>query len=75
MIEFIDLSAQQLRIKSNLDAAIQRVLAHGQYILGLKSANLNSGWRHLSREILYYCCQWYRCFANCPNGTRYRSRR
>ncbi|MBT2342222.1 MULTISPECIES: DegT/DnrJ/EryC1/StrS family aminotransferase [Pseudomonas] len=34
MIEFIDLKKQQLRIKDQLDAALQRVLAHGQYILG-----------------------------------------
>jgi len=34
MIEFIDLKAQQARIKEQIDAAIQRVLAHGQYILG-----------------------------------------
>jgi len=40
VIEFIDLSAQQLRIKSNLDAAIQRVLAHGQYILGPEVSEL-----------------------------------
>jgi UDP-2-acetamido-2-deoxy-ribo-hexuluronate aminotransferase len=34
MIEFIDLKAQQVRIKDQIDAGIQRVLAHGQYILG-----------------------------------------
>lgn len=34
MIEFIDLKAQQALIKVKVDAAIQRVLAHGQYILG-----------------------------------------
>ena len=34
MIEFIDLKAQQDRIKDKIDAGIQRVLAHGQYILG-----------------------------------------
>ncbi len=34
MIPFIDLSAQQTRIKPQLDAAIARVLAHGQYIMG-----------------------------------------
>jgi UDP-2-acetamido-2-deoxy-ribo-hexuluronate aminotransferase len=34
MIEFIDLGAQQRRIKQKLDTAIQHVLAHGQYILG-----------------------------------------
>ena len=40
MIEFIDLKAQQARIKGPLDAAIQRVLAHGQYILGPEVAEL-----------------------------------
>jgi len=34
MIPFIDLAAQQARIKPQIDAAIQRVLAHGQYIMG-----------------------------------------
>ncbi len=34
MIEFIDLKSQQIRIKNQLDSAIQRVLAHGKYILG-----------------------------------------
>lgn len=34
MIEFIDLKSQQARIKDQIDAGIQRVLAHGQYILG-----------------------------------------
>jgi UDP-2-acetamido-2-deoxy-ribo-hexuluronate aminotransferase len=34
VIEFIDLKAQQELIKEKLDAAIQGVLAHGQYILG-----------------------------------------
>ena len=34
MIPFVDLAAQQARIKPQIDAAIQRVLAHGQYILG-----------------------------------------
>lgn len=34
MIEFIDLKTQQASIKDKIDAGIQRVLAHGQYILG-----------------------------------------
>lgn len=34
MIPFIDLATQQVRIKPEIDAAIQRVLAHGQYIMG-----------------------------------------
>ncbi|HEY9459864.1 MAG TPA: DegT/DnrJ/EryC1/StrS family aminotransferase [Paralcaligenes sp.] len=34
MIDFIDLNEQQIRIKDGIDARIQRVLAHGKYILG-----------------------------------------
>ncbi|MDO9616050.1 MAG: DegT/DnrJ/EryC1/StrS family aminotransferase [Pseudomonas sp.] len=34
MIEFIDLKAQQALIKEKIDAGIQCVLDHGQYILG-----------------------------------------
>lgn len=33
-MEFIDLKAQYQRLKNEMDAAIQRVLDHGQYILG-----------------------------------------
>jgi len=33
-MQFIDLAAQQARIKDKIDASIQKVLAHGQYILG-----------------------------------------
>jgi dTDP-4-amino-4,6-dideoxygalactose transaminase len=33
-IAFIDLAAQQRRIKDRIDAAIQRVLAHGAYVMG-----------------------------------------
>lgn len=40
MIEFCDLKAQQSRIKEQIDAGIQRVLAHGQYILGPEVAEL-----------------------------------
>lgn len=34
MIDFIDLKAQQNRIKDKIDTGIQNVLTHGQYILG-----------------------------------------
>lgn len=34
MMQFIDLAAQQARIKDKIDAGIATVLAHGQYILG-----------------------------------------
>ncbi|WP_275540938.1 DegT/DnrJ/EryC1/StrS family aminotransferase [Idiomarina tyrosinivorans] len=33
-MEFIDLAAQQARIKDQIDSGIARVLAHGKYILG-----------------------------------------
>ena len=33
-MQFIDLAVQQARIKAKIDANIQKVLAHGQYILG-----------------------------------------
>lgn len=39
-MQFIDLHAQQTRIKNKIDAGIQRVLAHGQYILGPEVAEL-----------------------------------
>ena len=34
MIPFIDLHAQQVAIKSKIDAAIARVMEHGKYIMG-----------------------------------------
>jgi UDP-2-acetamido-2-deoxy-ribo-hexuluronate aminotransferase len=39
-MEFIDLKSQYLRLKSEIDAGIQRVLDHGQYILGPEVAEL-----------------------------------
>ncbi|MGL5336187.1 MAG: DegT/DnrJ/EryC1/StrS family aminotransferase [Enterovibrio sp.] len=39
-MQFIDLGAQQARIKDKIDAGIQKVLAHGQYILGPEVAQL-----------------------------------
>lgn len=40
MIPFIDLAAQQDRIRPQIEAAIARVLAHGQYILGPEVSEL-----------------------------------
>jgi UDP-2-acetamido-2-deoxy-ribo-hexuluronate aminotransferase len=40
MIEFIDLKTQYQRLKADIDAGIQRVLDHGQYILGPEVAEL-----------------------------------
>ncbi len=33
-MQFIDLKAQQKRIKSNIDKRVQSVLSHGKYIMG-----------------------------------------
>jgi UDP-2-acetamido-2-deoxy-ribo-hexuluronate aminotransferase len=60
MIEFIDLKQQQARIKNQLDTAIQRVLAHGQYILGPEVAELEA--KLASRVGVKYC-------ITCANGT------
>lgn len=40
MIPFIDLAAQQDRLREDIEAGIARVLAHGQYILGPEVAEL-----------------------------------
>lgn len=60
MIEFIDLKSQQARIKDKIDAGIQRVLAHGQYILGPEVIELES---KLAEFVgAKYC-------ITCANGT------
>lgn len=60
MMDFIDLKAQQVRIKAQIDAAIQRVLAHGQYILG---PEVNVLEEKLARYVgAKYC-------ISCANGT------
>lgn len=60
MIEFIDLKAQQSRIKAEIDAGIQRVLAHGQYILGPEV-------KELEEKLAAYVGAKY-CIT-CANGT------
>lgn len=60
MIEFIDLKAQQSRIKAEIDAGIQRVLAHGQYILGPEVTELEE--RLAAYVGAKYC-------ITCANGT------
>jgi len=41
-MQFIDLAAQQSRIKGKIDANIQAVLAHGKYIMGPEVAELEN---------------------------------
>ncbi|RAI72624.1 aminotransferase DegT [Pseudomonas fluorescens] len=60
MIEFIDLKTQQLRLKEQIDVNIQRVLAHGQYILGPEVSELEE---KLARFVGVKHC------ISCANGT------
>lgn len=60
MIEFIDLKSQQARIKDKIDAGIQRVLSHGQYILGPEVQELEE--RLAAFVGARYC-------ISCANGT------
>jgi len=47
-MQFVDLAAQQARIKDKIDANIQKVLAHGKYILGPEVAELEE-------KLAIYC--------------------
>ncbi|SFQ41929.1 UDP-2-acetamido-2-deoxy-ribo-hexuluronate aminotransferase [Geopseudomonas sagittaria] len=60
MIEFIDLQAQQARIRDSIEAGIRRVLEHGQYILGPEVAELEE--RLAAFVGARYC-------ITCANGT------
>lgn len=59
-MQFIDLSAQQQLIKKKIDAGIQRVLEHGQYILGPEV-------QELEEKLAEYVGAKY-CIT-CANGT------
>src|SRR5690554_6418040 len=60
MIDFIDLQAQQARIREQIDAGIRRVLEHGQYILGPEVGELEE--RLADYTGARYC-------ITCANGT------
>lgn len=47
-IEFIDLAAQQARLRPAIDAAIKRVLDHGQYIMGPEIAEFEAALAELT---------------------------
>lgn len=59
-MQFIDLAAQQARIKDKIDTNIQKVLAHGAYILGPEVAELEE-------KLAAYCGAQY-CIS-VANGT------
>jgi dTDP-4-amino-4,6-dideoxygalactose transaminase len=60
MIPFIDLAAQQARLKPQIDAAIQRVLSHGAYVMGPEV-------RALEKSLAAFCGARYA--LSCGNGT------
>ncbi|QNU62098.1 DegT/DnrJ/EryC1/StrS family aminotransferase [Vreelandella titanicae] len=59
-MQFIDLAAQQERIKDKIDANIQKVLAHGNYILGPEVSELEN--KLAAFTGAKYC-------ITCANGT------
>ncbi len=60
MLPFIDLAAQQRRLKPALDAAIASVLAHGQYVMGPEVAELEA-------RLAAWCGA--KLALTCANGT------
>ena len=59
-MQFIDLAAQQARLKDKIDARIQGVLAHGKYILGPEVAELEE-------QLSAFCGAKHS--ITCANGT------
>lgn len=59
-VPFVDLKAQHERLKPQIDAAIARVLVHGQYILGPEVAELE-------KQLAKFCGA--RFAATCASGT------
>lgn len=60
MIQFIDLAAQQLRIRARIDARIAAVLNRGEYIMGAEV-------KELEAALAAFCGARY-C-VSCANGT------
>jgi dTDP-4-amino-4,6-dideoxygalactose transaminase len=60
MIPFIDLAAQQARLKPRIDAAIARVLAHGAYVMGPEV-------RDFEARLAAFCGA--KLALSCGNGT------
>lgn len=60
MMPFVDLAAQQDRLRTEIEAGIANVLAHGQYILGPEVTQLEE-------RLAEYCGADY-C-VTCANGT------
>lgn len=59
-MQFIDLKTQQRQISGEIDLAINRVLEHGQYVLGPEV-------QQLEKQLASYCNASYA--VSCANGT------
>lgn len=60
MLDFIDLKSQQARIRERVDAALKRVLDHGNYIMGPEVYELE-------RQLAEFCGAEHT--ISCANGT------
>jgi len=59
-VEFVDLKTQQARIRPQIDAAMKRVLEHGQYIMGPEV-------KTLERDLAAFCGAKHA--ISCSSGT------
>ena len=55
-MQFIDLKSQQARIREDIEARIQKVLDHGQYILGPEINELQDSLSNFSKTKYVLCC-------------------
>ena len=56
-LAFIDLAKQRARIGQNVDQAIQRVLAHGNYIMGPEVRELEVALSNFCIDSVSVCAQ------------------
>ena len=68
-MQFIDLKKQYQILKSDIQINIDKVLEHGQYIMGPEVAHLEEKLARIRWfRILFILFFRYRCFTNCFNG-------
>ena len=73
--QFIDLSAQQQVIREKLEAAILKVLDHGQYIMGPEVKDFENSLVNFLEQSMLLPAQMERMSNTRINGLGYRSRR
>ena len=74
-MEFIDLKEQYRRLKDKIDANIQEVLNDSDYIMGKEVKRVRStACRICRKKILCYLWKWNRCFNNCNESIRRKTK-